>query len=596
MTKKTTYLILAVILIAALLFLYKSTQKEALDHDKAVKEAVEAEEKVRAIEKAIPDGGIMYANLIDMKGVYDDISKTNFYKKFTALKVFDSLKAEVEKFNKEQVFDLSFENTLKLIGNDFFVSLYFKEGSEKPVVLITTVLDDSVSYLNKMFDFFTDITQTKEQDDRTGKETYNGVDINYAVDKGTGKRFYYLIIDNIAHFATSLDIMKNVVDLSQDKKKNSLSKSETYAKVKTKFRPGNFSNMYFDIKSLVGNIRKMFDKQVKTSPQQLGVEQTFEQFASYDALYMDAVVDKGVDMSMTITMREGATGDYIKFLDSMHGDPKVDSFSDLIKTSPLFYASYNSISIPEYYNNMNTLYKNFPENPMKAFEDGVKETLGLSVTDELLPLFGDEIFYACTGINTTATFFPVPDFFIGVKITDVNKFNEVLGKVNDAIVKASPNISMKEDEYNGNRYSYAFTPYGIAPGHGIAGDYYVIFASSSAFTGIVDTLGSDAVSYFKSDKFKPLKKHVHGNYHYFSYMDSKQFFQLIPGLFDQYSPLLQGSMTNEQRREFLTIYNDQALPLIETLKVSDRSVSTGYYDKDKKQFVFKGIWKVEDIK
>jgi hypothetical protein len=602
--KKISYIILSVILIALLIFFYQKTLKDKLksvkhDKDIAKVEGVTGEAetpieeiRVKEIVKSIPADGVLYINFRDLKSVYESIDETNFFVKFTGLKIFEKLREDIKKFNSESTFDLSFDNILKILGNDLFISFYY-EHEIQPEILISTALDGSVSYVAKIAAFFMQKKADEDEIFEYGTETYGGIDISYITDKEKKESFYYLIIEELAHFSSSLDLMKNVVDIEIEANNlNNLSASPKYMEAAKNFRDNNFFNFFFDFQSLSSIQEILVNEYGAQNP---NLNKTIPAIENYNYMYADAIVDKGVDLVANVYLKDDASSEHLTYLNELHGTPKKSGFSKIVKEAPLFFASYNEISIAEYYDYIKKTFQDTP-NMFDSFEEGFKNLTGMYLTDDIIPLLDDEVVYMGTGVNVESSFIPFPDMFIGVRLKDADRFAIVYEKVNESLAKPDNNLRLKEDEYNGYKYKYALTPFGILPGHGIVSDYYVIFSSPSSFTKIVDELNSDTESYFEREEQKStMDEFLYSDYHYYSYLDSSLIVQLIPDLFDKYSMLIQGSMTNEERRDFLKTYNDEILPFLETLKAFEHFTWSGYYDEDKSQFSFKSHYLMKDI-
>jgi hypothetical protein len=600
--KKSTYLLLAAVLIAFLIFFYQKSKikekakepaKEAVEPAKEVAlEPKVPKVEVKDIVRYTPSGGVFYANFTDLNGVYEKVEVTNFFKRFIELKIFDKFRKDIEEFNKTSSLEISFDNILKIIGKDLFVSVYYDEEEKRPELLFSTVMDSSMSLFAKIFTYLIQKIQAKNKDTEVGVETYNDIDINYILDKKTNEKFYYMVIDNLGHFSSDSGYMKKIIDLVQGKSAESLEKYPKYMKAEKSFRENRFLSVFFDFQAF------KFSQEILVN--ELGqakqnVEKGLEFLDNFASFYGDAIVKEGIDMAGSIDVIDDASQEYIAYLNEVFKAPGKSDFSEVIKGAPLFYASYSGISFSRYYAYEKEMAKDAPNNFIGSLEEGFRSLTGMAVDDDIIPLFGDEIAYASTGIDMKSSFMPIPKLFAVVKLKDSNQFASVYDKVNDAIVASDRTLTVKGEEYSGYRYKFLMTPMGIFPGHGIVADYYMIFSNPPSFLEIVDNMSSEDGSYFSKEEQKKMSGFLFDDYHFFSYANINVILQLVPDLFDRYSPTLQGSMTNEKRKEFLKMYNDEILPLVDVMKTMKYIVWNGYYDKDKRQFLFKSHNSMSDI-
>ncbi|MFC1854965.1 hypothetical protein ACFL2A_00295 [Thermodesulfobacteriota bacterium] len=604
--KKTLLIITTVAAIALLLFFYQKSLEEKsapgkageVEPDKLSDEEKEKVTKVALgeglLSESIPDGGVFYANFIDLKSTHKIVEQTNFFKEFIALKVFADFKKDIEKFNKKSTFDISFENILKIIGNDIYFSIYMDPEVKGTEVLISTQVDDAVSYIAKVLNFLIQSAQAENKDTEVGKETYSDIDINYIRNKTDKESLYYIIMDNNAHISNNISLIKNAIDLVQDNKQNSLKLSKRYNKARNNFRDKHFFSMYYAIDSL-----KNIDALTATKPagKANNLDQLIYYAENYDYMYMDAIVKDGIDILAGANLKEDARKDYLEALSTTHGMAGKSEYSGNVKASPLFFASYNAISFEKYYADMKKQEEMASGiTTIASIEQSFTNFTKLSLSDDVIPLFSDEMFYLGTTIDSESSpLMPIPNIFIGIKLKDVASFENVFNTVNNRILEQKNGMPLKVEEYNGARVAYMITPFGLIPGHAITNNYYIMFSTLKGFQELIDNTQTDKVSYFGEKSNPDIKKYVYDDYHYFSYFDVRAFIQQIPDLYDKYSATLQSSQSNEKRRETLKEYNEKVLPLIQTLHAFNKIYSSGYYDKEKNGFVFKSQFTMNDI-
>lgn len=624
MTKKTIQVIIALVGISLALFLYQKSveqgeerepvkqevadlvepaaepdEKEAAAEEEPEERAKPAEEEKVIVRKmtlpeSVPDGGIAYLNFIDLKETYDaNIKNTNFIDRFINLKVFDKLRADIEAFNKKSTFAVSIENTLKIIGADLLLSIYFQENSDEPSFLISTDLDDSESYAVKVLDFFIQVAINESANSAITKETYKGYDINHIHDKSANEDIYYIIIDKRAHLSSDLGVMKRVIDISAGDSDNSLSAAPYYVAAKENFRDTNFFNIFIDISVFV-NLQEAMKKRYG---ERENISTAFKGAESYKYIYADAVVSKGIDFAAGIELNGNNSADYIKFLDELHTPPAKSAFLKNIKQSLFWYGSYSGVSISRYYEFLQSESRKMPGNSVGSFETDFKEGTSLSFADDVISQFDNELVYGFNGFDTSTPMFPIPKLFLGFKLHSADGFQSVYDTLNESLEAAIQNqgMSIKYEDHKGYKLSSVPTPFGILPGHSIISDYYLIYSVPSGIKDIIDGIESNEEPFFDRDDQKVLSEYLYNDYHYFSYFDSKSFLQQVPDLFDRYSNIMQGGMTKEKRREFLKKYNEELLPLLETFKVFKKFASTGYYEKKDKRFLFKAHYAMQDI-
>lgn len=116
------------------------------------------------IDKLIPSGGLLYINCMNFKSVYKDIKKSKFHDKFISL--FGKLVQDIENFEQssgakgtppkkkdDQTVNISVKESLKLLGYDFFLSIYYSEEKKDDVTLLLSTMLKDPSYINQIPDY-----------------------------------------------------------------------------------------------------------------------------------------------------------------------------------------------------------------------------------------------------------------------------------------------------------------------------------------------------------------------------------------------------------------------------------------------------------
>jgi len=143
--------------------------------------------------------------------------------------------------------------------------------------------------------------------------------------------------------------------------------------------------------------------------------------------------------------------------------------------------------------------------PVNALET----VLGLSIKEDVLPAFGDEMGGYLKDIRVESLF-PVPDFLFFVKIGDETKTQQLLTKFEDRFLE-----HVRKEEYNGIPIKYIVSPLAgklSSPGDGAGAglelvycvlDKYVLFSlSRPVIKGAIDSFQSRSPALAASDGFQ----------------------------------------------------------------------------------------------
>jgi hypothetical protein len=583
-------------------FKFSDENLEGVDDKKLSEEAVK-----RELSKAIPAGGLIYMNWIDLKGVHEGhVKPSNSYNKFTSLlsKMYEELKmmspamsaingGSDKPFSLEDSINL--ESILKLFGYNFFVSVYQLEGKKEPDMILSISLKDP-TYIKQISDYIE--KEANKINNKTGddykklpisKETYKDHEIEYIeVNKRKHSNLYFLMIDRIAHFSADIDLIKKIVDISKGDSDDSIANFEGYKKIDESRSDERLFTVFFDFTVLA----KMLPEVQNPNPNDAVTAELYKGLKSYRYLYGDMTVNDGLDVEAELTFKDDESSEYMKQLDRLFSAPGKSSFINMIKSAPISFTPYIGISIKEYYD----LYvRSGPPGTYAALEQSFNEFTKMSLYDQVLPMLDDEAVILFNGIDTSSPFMPLPKLLIGFKLKQEDEFHKVYENINTSLHNPQKNMMVMSEEYGGSKFSYTMIPPGIILGHGIISDYYAIFLAPSTFKDIVDGSNAKDGAFSKNEEYAELSKHLYKDYHYLSYVDTKLFLDQLPVLYEKYSGLLMGKMGEKEKDMISITVNNYVLPLIDTMTVMNRGISSGYYDKEKKRFLLKTHYSFKDI-
>ncbi len=134
----------------------------------------------------------------------------------------------------------------------------------------------------------------------------------------------------------------------------------------------------------------------------------------------------------------------------------------------------------------------------QARVNDLQAKIGLSIEDDILPVFGDEIGGYLSDIQVGG-FFPIPKFVFFIEIKNKGKAEQLLSKLKD-----QPMAMLQQEDYNGVEMKYLALPFGedIQPGYCFLGDYLMISSSRQLLKSSVDASGNAAKSLLASPAFK----------------------------------------------------------------------------------------------
>lgn len=138
-----------------------------------------------------------------------------------------------------------------------------------------------------------------------------------------------------------------------------------------------------------------------------------------------------------------------------------------------------------------------PDMPPGGLRD-IGDVMGLSLEEEILPAFGDEVGGYLKGIQTSAAF-PMPHILFFVKIKDQEKAQRLFA----ALEERSPLI-LQEEEYKGIKIKYVVSPLGdeVQPGYCVLEGYGLIALQRQTLKASIDAYYDPSLSLAGAPAFK----------------------------------------------------------------------------------------------
>ncbi len=130
-----------------------------------------------------------------------------------------------------------------------------------------------------------------------------------------------------------------------------------------------------------------------------------------------------------------------------------------------------------------------PDMPPGGLRD-IGDVMGLSLEEEILPAFGDEVGGYLQGIQTGASF-PMPHILFFVKIKDEEKARRLFAALDEQIP-----LILQEEEYKGIKIKYVVSPLGdeVQPGYCVLEDYGLIALQRQTLKASIDAYHDPSLS------------------------------------------------------------------------------------------------------
>jgi hypothetical protein len=474
-----------------------------------------------SLAKLVPDGPVFFKTSVDVEKMWASVSESNFWKRFTSLKLWDEagvtagLRDIAEGFSKEVGFDLSTKNIMSLLGKEVAVAVY-AEGEETPQIRAYVLFrGNPKSTAEEIVNKFVSFVKEQVGDEAEFNDTvYEGTKITSIKGAKAPVQFEYGFIEDVLAFGvgnTSPGI-KNIVDVAKGSG-NSLADNAQFKKIleATKMSTGRYAGCFYADLRNFGKIFGALEGAGLPAPVQPMIQSMKQAYTMPIILGGTGYIDRGI-VAKLVTIPAGETTNELIQL-SLKTTPASGSNISFIPENTIAYVGVNNMPDPEKL--WPLLQKQWEEQgaaaPISMVVGQIERVLGMKLEEDVLPWVGTEFAVLFTDLDTKVGF-PYPKFALMGKIKDMAKAKTFLQKVNAMIKEATAETGFKFEgveykSYSLNSVTMALPlplPITLTPSYGIVEDFLIVGSSADLLKQMIDTFKGEGKDLANNAAFKDI--------------------------------------------------------------------------------------------
>ncbi|HQP10774.1 MAG TPA: DUF3352 domain-containing protein, partial [Candidatus Omnitrophota bacterium] len=359
-------------------------------------------------------------------------------------------------------------------------------------VFLVTRVDPNVQFAEFFTRYLTQLGAKVSQ----GQVEYKEETLRTIFISGDPMRLAFVRLDDLLVIGISEATIRESIDVYKQGS-HSLAKDPQFAKIRSSFLDPSSTVGFLDFETFWTLLKKQIQDIAGLSAP--GPEKDVIQKDLDDAF-------KRVDGFKTITM-SSQLAQVIKVSSHVFFDPdeldakyenfytcpaKVNETINFVPQDVLGYQWSNCLDLSYYWeeSKREMLQKGAPESALSEFE----AKIGLSIEQDVLPAFGDELGGYISDIQTGGLF-PIPKVLLFARVRDKSKAQQLLAKLQE-----QPIAIIQEETYKGIALKYLALPLGEAlqPGYCFLGDYLLVATSRQLIKNSID-VSMGASSSLKAD-------------------------------------------------------------------------------------------------
>ncbi len=497
-----TFLILASVGFAGYLFLQKTDDR---------------------LNTVLPEGAVATFEVHDFKKTLGQLSQSPLWKDFAQLDIDTLAKKRVVDDRLKSFYDIIVdfvENPSSqtyanmLLGHEFAIGLYplkADPNSSAPLVadpLAGAVLVTRVEPDAQFIELIARLLQQPAKDVRIKKIKY-GEHLLRVVNVNTmGVQVVYVRVKDLVLAGLSTRVVKNVLDVL-DEDALSLSQDIHYTEASQSHMKDSDFAFYWHIYETFDLIKLGVQKYLMATDMdspaaQERLDEFLQQFSGFNYFAFSVVWDMLTEMNavMHFDQEELHPGVASNYVTCQSGENKTLEFPP---QESLVYYWNRCLDLGKKWDEMiDTLKKAGPKasgvDPTQQVKV-IEQTLGLSMRDQVIPAFGNEIGGYVTDVNMEGMF-PIPKFLFFIQVLDQEIVQAILDKL-----KTLPFFVLQTEDYDQTTINYLSLPLGsdVEPSFGFYKDFLMIAMNRQLMKSSIDAAKNGSSSLARQDSFRALK-------------------------------------------------------------------------------------------
>lgn len=539
-------------------------------------------EMAMGLENLVPKEAVAYYSIKDLRGTWETVSKSNFWKQLSGLQIWKDLKAQdnlsaLSKTLKDSLgFELTESRVMDFIGEEAAIAVVIgaRNDTEPKILLLTkTGLQTQIAETAaKLIE--------KAKGGGTAIETWKYANVELTHVKSadpTAPELNYVFLKGVLVLGVgkTKEALEKVVDIYNGKTGESLAQSKDYQRLNTlcsgvgKNIVGKFFMDFEKISQSVGGINIPV-------PGAAGPTNIAAPLSMLKTIGGVTWMDNGINTKIFVVPNKANMDEATRTLWDVK--PQKAGSLDLIPEGTVLYSVSNSIDVAGLWKIwQNNLSKSAPDQA-KVVTDAIaqaEKTMGMTIEGDIIPWIGDEIGYTFNDVNVEGIF-PIPKMALIIKVKDEAKARKFLDKMVELIntqaaaatavpaaaavpaapaaeaaapgtaaaapaapatpaagtpAPAAPPFQLKLDKssYSGveiNSVNVPLVGKGLSPGYSFINGYLVIGTSSSIFEKMIDVSQNKGSALKNDANFKKIAAEVSGDVNQLGYINTEKIFDV----------------------------------------------------------------------
>ncbi|MFC2149680.1 DUF3352 domain-containing protein [Candidatus Auribacterota bacterium] len=581
--------------------------------------------KKAGLENYIPKDAVAFYSVQDIKGTWDNVKNSNFWKQVSKINVIENLtrQANLTAVTATLAQNLGFEpnekNIMALLGNEVAIAIVVGARNDpEPKVLVLSQGTEKKGVANTVGKLIGNAKKTAGTTVASMKHqnvellTLTSADptvpeVNYA-------QLGDVMVMGIGNTKTAV---QNVIGLYKGKSRDTIARTEGFKKLNAlaagtgKNVVGKFYMDFEKISQTVGGLNLPIPG--GGAPANLGAP-----LSILKSIGGVTWIDKGLQTKILVIPNKANMDAATKMLWDVK--PKKAVSLELVPEGTILYSVSNSLDVASLWKMWkDNLSKQAPEQA-KVITDAVLQaetSMGMSIEGDILSWIGDEISYTFNEINVEGVF-PIPKMSLIIKVTDEAKARAFLQRIVELVNEqaitppAAPaagtttpapafQLNLEKSSYSGVEIESINIPLvgkGLSPGFAFVKGFLVISTSTATIEKMIDVSKKKGASLVEDANFKKIGHGLSRKVNQLGYINTAKIFDSAIDICNWIVSFQQLNIPGaamppaqiEATRKTLT---DTVIPLLRCLKVVDViGVSTVYTKEGIEQTI---VTKIEDL-
>ncbi|NOX97826.1 MAG: DUF3352 domain-containing protein [Nitrospirae bacterium] len=475
---------------------------------------LKSREGAKGAEDFIPAEAFLY---ISRKGIGNDWEKfkaSRFWKEVTSSEEWGKIEPQLRelqrKLESKVGFALDGGSIRELFGKEVALALL---PDERPGSIPRGLLLTRVGMKTKIQERLAKMQDRLSGEDKLSSESYKEVEITNLKAFSSDIELNYAFLGDwlVVGLGKNNSALKETIDIYRRESQESLANDDNFQDVRARLPKERAGLFYLKVKEALalypeGTAGGMAKGKSPLKELNRRTRASLEMFKSLGGATW---FDKGLKAKFCLLLNRDKIDENLREIYSWK--PRKPESLKYIPQGTIIYASNNSLDdIGAYWRYLRETLKE--QNPQIAEQmsggvERLKTEWGLSLEDDIFSWMGNEFAYAVSEVNMEGIF-PLPGYFIMIKVRDEKKARESLDKVENILEKISVEkgfpLKFGGEEYEKEKIRALQVPF-LQPGYAFVNDFLVIGINTSTIKKVIDAEKGKEDSLLKDANFKRVK-------------------------------------------------------------------------------------------